>query len=118
MDTGIHSKEQEKDFSFDVIRKKWAAKVGDLQTVRETHASTSTSGPLPAASDDFPIRQQGWALKTTKKSRRFQERVKEFLTSKFNKGVETGQKSDPGQVAKEMRQLTDETGTLVFSSEE
>lgn len=118
MDTGSHSKEQEKDSSFDVIRKKWAVKVGDLQTVRETHPQSSSSVPLPIASEDHPIRQQGWALKATKKSRRFQESVKNFLTDKFNKGVETGQKSDPVQVAREMRHLTDEAGNLIFSSEE
>ena len=55
MDTGIHSTEQEKESSFDVIRKKWAVKVGDLQTIRETHASTSASEDLPTASDDLHI---------------------------------------------------------------
>ena len=74
------STEQEKESSFDVIRKKWAVKVGDLQTTRETHASTSASEDLPTASDDLHIRQQGWALKATKKSTRFQEKVKDFLT--------------------------------------
>ena len=71
MDTGIHSTEQEKESSFDVIRKKLAVKVGDLQTIRETHASTSASEDLPTASDDLHIRQQGWALKATKNSTRF-----------------------------------------------
>lgn len=118
MDTGFHSTEQEKDSSFDIIRKKWAVRVGDLQTVRETHASTSASEPLSTASDDHPIRQQGWALKASKKSTRFQEKVKDFLTDKFEKGVATGEKSDPMQVAREMRHLTDQTGTLIFSSEE
>ena len=58
MDTGIHSTEQEKESSFDVIRKKWAVKVGDLQIIRETHASSSASEDLPTASDDLHIRQQ------------------------------------------------------------
>ena len=114
MYTGIHSTEQKKKSSLDVIRKKWAVKVGDLQTIRETHASTSASDDLPTASDDLHIRQQGWALKST----RFQEEVKDFLTDKFNEGVETGRKADPMQVSTEMRHLTDETGNLVFSSQE
>ena len=118
MDTGIHSTEQEKESSFDVIRKKWAVKVGDLQTIQETHASTSASEDLPTASDDLHIRQQGWALKATKKSTRFQGKVKDFLTDKINEGVETGRKADPMQVSTEMRHLTDETGNLVFSSQE
>ena len=65
-----------------------------------------------------PFRQQGWALKATKKSTRFQEKVKDFLTDKFNEEVETGRKADPMQVSTEMRHLTDETGKLVFSSQE
>ena len=118
MDTGIHSTEQEKESSFNVIRKKWAVKVGDLQTIRETHASTSASEDLPTASDDLHIRQQGWALKATKKLTRFQENVKDFLTDKFNEGVETGRKADQMQVSTEMWHLTDEIGNLVFSSQE
>ena len=118
MHTGIHSTKQEKESSFNVIRKKWAVKVGDLQTIRETQASTSASEDLPTTSDDLHIRQQGWALKATKKSTRFQEKVKDFLTEKFNEGVETGRKVDPMQVSTEMRHLTDETGNLVFSSQE
>ncbi len=57
MDTGIHSTEQEKYSSFDVIRKKWAVKVGDLQRVREMHASTSTAtvNPCPQQVMTFPF---------------------------------------------------------------
>ena len=57
-------------------------------------------------------------IKDNQEVKKISGKGEEFLTSKFNKGVETGQKPDPGQVAKEIRQLTDETGTLVFSSEE
>ena len=92
--------------------------LGDLQKIRETHASTSASEGLPTASDDLHICQQGWALKATKKSTRFQEKVKDFLTDKFNEGVETGRKADSMQVSTEVRHLTDETGNLVFSSQE
>ena len=55
-------------------------------------------------------------IKGTKKSTRFQEKVKDYLTDKFNEGVKTGRKADPMQVSTEMRHLTDETGTLFFSS--
>ena len=73
MDTGIHSTEQEKESSFDVIPKKWAVKVGDLQTIQETHASTSASEDLPTASDDLHIRQQGWALKAQRSQHGFRK---------------------------------------------
>ena len=42
----------------------------------------------------------------------------DFLTDKFNEGVEARRKADPMQVSTEMRHLTDETGNLVFSSQE
>ena len=39
MDTGEHSMEEENDTSFDRIRKKWAAKVPELQLTCEQQTS-------------------------------------------------------------------------------
>ena len=44
----------------------------------------------------------GWALKVVNKSQRMDEKVKMFLTEKFNAGALSGDKADPTQVAKEM----------------
>ena len=37
----------------------------------------------------------GWTLKIINKKVRFTDRQKQFLTEGFNKGEETGRKSDP-----------------------
>ena len=46
----------------------------------------------------------GWALpKTRSGSSQFSEKVKDYLTKKFDLGEKTGQKATAEQVAKDMR---------------
>ena len=52
-------------------------------------------------------RNKGWALKSTKRTNRMEEKVKAFLVQKFNQGVAGGQKADPIHVAREMKSIRD-----------
>lgn len=61
---------------------------------------------------------EGWALKTAKKSTRFNEAQKKYLEDKFNLGQQTGHKQDPERVAKDMRFAKKADGSRLFSSNE
>lgn len=63
-------------------------------------------------------RNIGWALKSTKRTTRMEEKVKSFLVQKFDQGVAGGQKADPIQVAREMKSIRDSSGKLQFTPDE
>ena len=69
-------------------------------------------------SKTMECRSEGWALKTTKRVPRMEEKVKIFLIQKFSQGAAVGQKADPAQVAREMNCLRDGSGKLQFKPEE
>ena len=64
------------------------------------------------------IYSEGWALRATKKTYRFNKKQKEYLEAKFNVGQVTGRKVNPDVVAKDMRRARDEGGEKLFSSSE
>ena len=74
------------------------------------------SSTLPASNEE--ILEQGWALKTSKKPTRFNERQKRYLDEKFFIGQETGHKLDAATVALEMRYAKDECGNRRFTVDE
>lgn len=63
---------------------------------------------------------QGWALHKLKGGggRRFSDKVRQYLTSKFDIGVISGRKEDPGQVSQDMRKAKSENGDRLFSRDE
>lgn len=61
---------------------------------------------------------QGWALKTSKAGKRFNENQKRYLDEKFSLGQDTGIKADPEQVARDMRRARTEDGKRRFKYEE
>ena len=63
--------------------------------------------------------EAGWALQKRRGSgTRFLENVKSYLQSRFSVRVETGRKSDPGQVSADMRIAKNRDGTRKFSRDE
>lgn len=56
----------------------------------------------------------GWGLKKPRKSSIFPEKVQAFLTKRYE-GGEKGRKANPSEVAEEMRFITRENGSKVFS---
>ena len=60
----------------------------------------------------------GWALKTTKKRPGIGDKVKAYLTEKYESGERSGNKADPLSVSREMRYKKDEDGYLIFGISE
>ena len=61
---------------------------------------------------------EGWALKSPKKSTRFNDAQKRYLEDKFVLGQETGHKLDPASVACDMRFAKDKEGRRQFTVRE
>lgn len=68
--------------------------------------------------DESNLAPEGWALKESKKSYRFNEKQKVYLESKFNIGQSSGRKVEPETVAKEMRRAIGSDGKRLFLSSE
>jgi Arf-GAP/Rho-GAP domain/ANK repeat/PH domain-containing protein 3 len=66
----------------------------------------------------YDMLPQGWALRTTKSSKRFNERQKSYLNEKFNIGNKTGHKLDPVTVSQDMRFAKDQDGNRRFTLNE
>ena len=61
----------------------------------------------------------GWALKSSQGGKtRFSDKQRDYLTSKFQIGEETGQKASPAQVSRLMMTDKDASGNRLFSSPE
>ena len=120
LDIGQHSIPTKNENLYDRIRKDWAAK---FQSVDETHGITRTTTTSSAQVDDektsskAPL-EMGWALKRYSGSSRFSQNVKEYLTAKFMLGEKTGQKADPAQIEKDMRNARSTSNERKFSREE
>ena len=62
---------------------------------------------------------EGWALHKPKGGPvRFSEKVRQYLTSKFEIGEQSGRKEDPGKVSQDMRKAKGEKGERLFFWEE
>ncbi|CAH3149932.1 unnamed protein product [Pocillopora meandrina] len=62
---------------------------------------------------------EGWALHKPKGGAvRFSEKVRQYLTFKFEIGEQSERKEDPGQVSQDMRKAKGEKGERLFSREE
>ena len=64
------------------------------------------------------ISPKGWALRTSKTARRFNETQRKYLEDKFKIGQATGCKLDPVTVATEMRTARNKEGIRQFSVSE
>ena len=93
----------------------YMAKTEYASLLRESVAATPTllsaSATLTTISS---VGQEGWELKESKKSYRFNEKLKSYLEAKFNVGQATGRKLDPEIVAKEMRRALGSDGKRLF----
>lgn len=79
------------------------------------HPFTSGIAQSKPATEVIP---QGWALKTSRKSKRFNDNQKEYLNDKFQIGQETGIKADPTEVSQDMRHAKMENGERRFTVDE
>ena len=102
----------------DKLRRDWVLKFSamsvDGQEQKKPTAERSTDIATQVESSDA-----GWALQKPRGSgTRFSDNVKSYLQSRFSVGVETGRKSDPGQVSADMRIAKNPDGTRKFSRDE
>ena len=120
MDTGKHIRELESVSLYDQVRKKWAERLTGISTavVKPTASTVSSEEPDSESRTSDGVRTMGWALKTTKKRKRIEEKVKTFLINKFQAGEISGNKADPLAVSREMKFKKDEDGNLFFQPEE
>lgn len=101
---------------YDAARKKWADRVGEMHVASGDRQRIAFEEARPSSARER--RNKGWALKSTKRTNRMEEKVKAFLVQKFNQGVAVGQKADPIHVAREMKSIRDSSGTLQFKPNE
>jgi len=80
--------------------------VGTIPTL----SATTTSDGMPT----HRKLDEGWSLKKTAKSYRFNEKQRNYLLAKFNIGAITGRKANPDAVAKEMRRSIGPDGKRLF----
>ena len=103
---------------YDRLKRHYAVKFSSLNIEGETTTSTETESST-ASSSSFSNLSQGWGLHKLKGGAvRFSDKVRQYLTSKFEIGVVSWRKEDPGQVAQDMRKAKSETGDRLFSRDE
>ena len=113
LDSGKHKMMLEQETLYDRAKKEYASKLTEgcsrIPSVQVTEQRKN---------DGLPPLPMGWALKTIKKKARFTEKQTEFLTDQFQKGEQSGQKSDPHEVSKAMSLARDQTGARRFHPDE
>ena len=94
------------------------AKLGYKSRLEEGVGYISISAPAVKETADESRINEGWALKTTKKAYRFNEKQKAYLDAKFAIGQTTGKKVDGDVVAWEMRRALGTDGARLFKVSE
>ena len=105
LDVGRHYFQLEKDNNYDVIRKRCCEVRSSYTCASETELTPNSCGSTL---------EKGWALKKTKKGKRFTEPVKSYLLKIFVEGEESGRKATGTQVAFQMKSVRDEDGKKLF----
>ena len=94
------------------------AKLGYKEYLEEGAGVIPTLSPVVTAASGSHTVSEGWALKASKKSYRFNDEQKRYLNAKFNIGQETGRKMDPNAVSVQMRKALDPNGKRLFTVNE
>jgi len=105
LDIGKHQMMLEQETLYDRAKREYSSKL--------TEGCSRIPGvqvTVQAKSDALPPLPMGWALKTIKKKVRFAKKQTEFLTDQFQKGKQSGRKSDPQEVSKAMSLARDQAG--------
>ena len=103
---------------YDYLRRDWALKFATLSIDSTQKLSPSEERPR---SDVGVCKTEaiGWALQKPRGGgTRFSEKVKSYLTSRFDVGTQTGRKADPAQVAADMRTTRNVDGSRKFTRDE
>jgi len=103
----------EKYTLLDTAKLAYAEKVQEGFTTQPTLAAPTTT----EVSSESPL-VQGWALKGTKETTRFNENQRQYLDNKFQIGQESGHKADPEKVSRDMRYARRNNSEWCFDVEE
>ena len=97
---------------YDKLKRGWVEKFSSL-TLSDDH---STNVIERQGSEPFQSNlSEGWALHKPKDGAvRFSEKVKQYLTYKFEIGEKSGRKENPQQVSQDMRKAKRQTGSACF----
>ena len=87
----------------------------DMPSTSSVQSASDQHDPRPSD----PAVCMGWALaKPSAGPSKFTDKVKKYLTAKFDLGEQTGRKADPLQVSNNMRKAKDAQNNRLFTREE
>ena len=114
----VSSLRENQESVYDRLRRDWAFKFST--TSIDSRQKLPPSEQLPKSPTGVSkFEASGWALQKPRGGRtRFSEKVKSYLTARFDVGTQTGRKSDPSQVATDMRTTRNADGSRKFSRDE
>lgn len=119
LDVGKHSIKAMNQY--DEIKRDWALKFSSVDTT-ETQKSYPSDDKKRKKSKKRSTAssrlQKGWALSKPRSNARFSDKVRDYLTKRFNIGERTGRKADPAQVVIDMRSAKDESHERLFTRSE
>ena len=105
-----------KESLYDQLKKDWVHRFETLSLREERPSSDRVTENTDRSS--HPPLSMGWTLHKRSSSKRFSSKVREYLTTKFTIGQETGRKEDPAQVAKDMQTASTVDGDRMFDRTE
>ena len=107
---------QHTEIGYDKLKRGWVEKFLSLTLSEDDSTSViKRQGNEPSQAS----LSEGWALHKPKGGAvRFSEKVRQYLTFKFEIGEQSERKEDPGQVSQDMRKAKGEKGERLFSREE
>lgn len=105
---------------YDKLRRDWAERfTTSVSITDEPQCETSTHQVVRDSMPPVNTVSMGWALpKPRAGSTRFSDKVKNYLTAKFDLGEQSGLKADPQQVSNDMRKARDEQNNRLFDRDE
>jgi Arf-GAP/Rho-GAP domain/ANK repeat/PH domain-containing protein 3 len=120
IDLGVHECNTKMYHLYDAVRLDWAKKFSSIDAYDRTTPSLPTNVLVSSRrKKKLPSQKIGWALaKPRTGSSRFSDKVRKYLTTKFEVGEKTGRKADPNQVSLAMRNARNETNERLFKREE
>ena len=103
LDVGEHVVQNEHKI-YDKLKRDWVAMFATVQTEDRQTQHCQTDSTCAHSEKSVPEANMGWALaKARSGPNQFSEKVKDYLTKKFDIGEKTGLKASAEQVAKDMR---------------
>ena len=110
VDIGKHKYALEHETLFDKAMLEYAKKLEEGTSAVQHPEAHGISQTL----DYVELLEIGWALKSSAKRKRFTPTQKEYLTSHFDIGEQTGHKVDPKNVSNSMRKAKNPDGSRLF----